>query len=351
MRQDRLHLTGDLAVLRNVHAIAPDQHRSAHRLLGAAGLFVGVSVMVVAISGLARRLDGIVPRPVVRGVQMVVACRLMLTGLRLGLLDGATHALRPLWGADGLMVVIGLLILTALLRRRLAWLGFILVFFGFIGAALAEPALLGSWRVSFWAPRLVVFDRAALEGVWLGGLPQLPLTVLNSVLAVSLLAGQIFPRNSDRTTPKKIAVSVGLMNLIACPLGGMPLCHGSGGLAAQHRFGARSGLSMVMLGAAKITAGLFLGGAALAWMRAFPTLVLGVFLLVAGIGFCRTSRCWVTPRDMLTASVMVCVNLAGGTLVRSFAAGVTIYLLWSVVRAAGPSASGLLTRSAWAKGD
>jgi MFS superfamily sulfate permease-like transporter len=147
------------------------------------------------------------------------------------------------------------------------------------------------------------------------------LTLLNSVFAVSFLANRLFPGNGTRSTPRKIAVSVGLMNLVACPFGGMPVCHGSGGLAAQHAFGARTGWSMIILGAVKLATGLWFGALALAWMQAFPHTVLGVFLLLAGVALARASRFWHGRSIAVVAIVTAGVTFATRALPIGFAAG------------------------------
>ena len=66
-----------------------------------------------------------------------------------------------------------------------------------------------------------------------GGLPQLPLTLLNSIVAVCQLSADKFPERP--ASPRRVAVSVGIMNLIGPWLGALPCCHGAGGLAAQVR--------------------------------------------------------------------------------------------------------------------
>jgi MFS superfamily sulfate permease-like transporter len=124
-----------------------------------------------------------------------------------------------------------------------------------------------------------------------------------------------------------MAVSVGLMNLLSCPFGGMPVCRGSGGLAAQYRFGARSGLSTVMLGSAKLLAGLLFGSAAAAWMLAFPSSVLAVVLLTAGAALARASSCWDTKVSLTIACVMVTAHMASGLLPLGFAAGWIAWIL------------------------
>ena len=56
--------------------------------------------------------------------------------------------------------------------------------------------------------------------------------------------------------------------------------HGAGGLAGQHRLGARHGASVVFLGICKIMIAIFLGKSALALFDAFPKSVLGIMLAI-----------------------------------------------------------------------
>ena len=101
----------------------------------------------------------------------------------------------------------------------------------------------------------------------------MPLTILNSVVALCALSSEYFPGKG--VGPRKVAVSVGLMNLLCVPLGGIPMCHGAGGLAAQYRFGARTGGSVLILGFLKIMIGVCFGGALLGLLQSYPVAVLG----------------------------------------------------------------------------
>jgi SulP family sulfate permease len=138
-----------------------------------------------------------------------------------------------------------------------------------------------------------------------------------------------------------VAVSVSLMNLLCCPLGGMPMCHGSGGLAAQYRFGARTGGSIVMLGGAKILLALLFGGSLLVWMRSYPQSVLGVLLLFAGLELVlvcrdqgRRSDFWVMA---LTGGVCLAVNTAAGFVVGLVVARL---LAWRVFHVSSENGNG-----------
>ncbi|KAK3403119.1 hypothetical protein B0T20DRAFT_450029 [Sordaria brevicollis] len=154
-------------------------------------------------------------------------------------------------------------------------------------------------------------------------LAQLPLTTLNSIIAASALASDLFPpsgypqlyyseESSSSAMPgawqdhfshtsdsfpdsdegpvplTPLSLSISLMNLLSAPFGCMPLCHGSGGLAAQYRFGARSGTSIILLGSAKLLLGLFFPGAGLLnLLEKFPKAFLGVMVLGAGVELAR----------------------------------------------------------------
>eukprot|EP00892_Ulva_mutabilis_P005948 jgi/Ulvmu1/3725/UM172_0003.1 len=132
----------------------------------------------------------------------------------------------------------------------------------------ATPKILRPVPADWWP----AFTRAAL--------PQLPLTLLNSVIAVTLLSRELFP--AVPLTMPHVAASVGVMNAVGPWFGCMPCCHGAGGLAAQARFGARSGAAPMLLGSVKLTAGLAAGSSMLPLLRAFPQPLLGVLLVFSG---------------------------------------------------------------------
>ena len=82
---------------------------------------------------------------------------------------------------------------------------------------------------------------------------------------------------------RRIALSIGLVNLALIPLGGLPSCHGAGGLAAQHLFGARSNVATLVLGAAKMLIAVTLGDALFEIVDVFPRSLLGVMLALTGV--------------------------------------------------------------------
>lgn len=134
-----------------------------------------------------------------------------------------------------------------------------------------------------WHPYVVVPGASAWKTGGIGaGIGQIPLTTLNSIIAVVHLSADLLP---SIKTPSitSVGLSVAGMNLIGCWFGAMPVCHGSGGLAAQYRFGARSGASVVFLGILKLIIGLFFGQTLVGLLEKFPGALLGVMVIAAGL--------------------------------------------------------------------
>ena len=97
-----------------------------------------------------------------------------------------------------------------------------------------------------------------LWGMLFAGIAQLFLTLTNVMIATVSLIKELFPEKDEKVTPSDLALNMGIMNIFTPFLGGIPLCHGSGGLASQYAFGARTGGSMILEGLLEIFLGLFL---------------------------------------------------------------------------------------------
>lgn len=175
-------------------------------------------------------------------------------------------------------------------------LGVALAFASAPAAALAALRF-GPSRVTAAAPTA----RDWINGITrAGGLAQLPLTTLNSVIAVSHLADSLYSgggsgepqprRNKARWRPSRVAVAVGLYNLLGGWFGAVPACMGSGGLAAQHKFGARGGAAPVLLGIFKISLALAFGSSLSSILRFFPSGLLGAMLALAGAELAAAAR-------------------------------------------------------------
>jgi hypothetical protein len=251
----------------------------------AAGVFVSISIMFLGVTGLLSWFTSAIPVPVIKGIQVGAGLSLMISaGAK------ATHDLswtRPSWDDNYLWVVFAFVCMLASAvfpRTPYALLIFIL---GLVMASI-QLSFDHEGRVPhfrFWQPYTQFPNLSEWKvGILEAGIGQLPLTTLNSIVAVIHLCADLFPDTPGPTpSATSIGLSVALMNLIGCWFGAMPVCHGSGGLAAQYRFGARSGSAVIILGIFKLLVGAFFGETLVGLLQTFPTALLTVMVLAAGM--------------------------------------------------------------------
>jgi hypothetical protein len=252
----------------------------------AAGLVVSFAVLALSVTGLLQWLHRVVPVPVVKGIQVGA-------GLSLAISAGST-LIQPLawhtpaldnrlWAAAAFLILI-----TATLIPRFPYA--LLVFL--LGLVLAvSQTTTATHTAAFWHPHPFIPSRETwLPSALDAALPQLPLTTLNSILAVTSLSASLFPSFPPPPSTTSLGLSVAFSNLIGCWFGAMPVCHGSGGLAGQYRFGARSGASIMFLGSVKLVLGLFAGEAVVPLLQRFPKSLLGVMVLAAGVELAKVGQ-------------------------------------------------------------
>ncbi len=253
-------------------AIASGGATSAGMICGA-GLFTGLFWFLAGTTRTVNLATRLAAKPIVRGIVLGLGLLFITEGIRMMLVT-------PWLG--GICLVITFVLLT---YPRFPAM-FALLVLGALAAYLLDPVhakQVLSMKPSFRLPdftfaRMTWSDFAA--GSLVLAIPQLPLTIGNAVIAIRAENNELFP---DRpVTDRMMAVSQGIMNLVSAPFGGIPLCHGAGGMAGHVRFGARTGGSLVMLGATMMALALFFSGSVGLLFQIFPKAVLGVILFFAG---------------------------------------------------------------------
>lgn len=154
-------------------------------------------------------------------------------------------------------------------------------------------------------------------------LPQIPMTIGNAVIAYVDLSKEYFPDRSEKVTFKNACISMALANFLSFFLGGMPLCHGAGGLAAHYRFGARTGGSNLIIGSIFLLLAIFLGNHILIVVQLLPMSVLGVLLLFAGGQLALTLIDIDGRKDLFVALIILGITLATN-LAAGFIVGIVI---------------------------
>ena len=160
-------------------------------------------------------------------------------------------------------------------------------------------------------------------------LPQLPMTLGNAVIAYADLSGEYFGEASRKVTCRGACITMALSNVVSFLLGGMPLCHGAGGLAAHYQFGARTAGSNLMIGSIFLVLAIFLGMGFLSILYLIPISVLGVLLVFAGGQLALTIIDLRDRKDLFVALFILGVTLASN-LAAGFITGIIVaYILKS----------------------
>lgn len=252
-----------------------------------AGFTVSGVVFLFSTTGLLWWFTEAIPIPVIKGIQVGAGLSLVISAG--GSLLQPLGWTSPSWADNLLWSLFAFVVL--LMTHQVSRFPYALVMFSL--ALMLSLCITGSdhlpslsiWRPMLSAPSWKDFKTGALDA----GLGQIPLTTLNSIIAVSYLSADLFP-NLPVPTVTSMGLSVAFMNLIGGWFGAMPVCHGSGGLAAQYRFGARSGASIILLGIFKIFLGLVFGESLVSLLGQYPKSLLGVMVLAAGLELAKVGE-------------------------------------------------------------
>ncbi|MGQ7791604.1 putative sulfate/molybdate transporter [Faunimonas sp. B44] len=246
--------------------------------IAATGLVLGLVLLVLGLTGTIGRLARFIPQSVSAGLQLGLGLSMVLLGARL-MLDS------PLLGISALLVLLALSRSSRLPAAPVV-VAAALALAGWNGMA-GLPAMPLEWTWPASVPLALSDFVAAIER---GLVAQLPLTLTNAVILTAALARELFPERSGRATERNLALSTGFANIALAPFGAMPMCHGAGGLQAQYRFGARTGLAPVLFGAMLLSAAFLFADGAVALFAAIPLAAIGALLAVAGADLAFSRR-------------------------------------------------------------
>lgn len=279
--------------------------------VGAAGLLTGALWFLLGMTGMAKRLREWVSDSVGAGI---------VIGLALSLFAVGTEMLAGDWVVGFTTLVVTLL----LLRQTVVPVMFLLLVSCAIVALVQDHSL--AKELAMIQPRFDLPSSSLGILSWndistallLLVLPQLPLTLGNAVVATARENNRLFPKRV--VSEKKLMLSTGVMNVGSAMLGGVPMCHGAGGMAAHVRFGARTGGAPIILGAILLVLALFFSSSIQALFRMFPLPILGVILMLAAVQL--ASGPWSVAKNsgnreklVIAATVLVCLwNVGAGFL-------------------------------------
>jgi sulfate permease, SulP family len=338
-------ITTPVQPMKVIGAYAIATAMTPHQIM-ASGILMGACLLFIGATGAITLIGKYIPKAAVRGVQLSTGTLLMAEGVKFMVGKARIQMLHqmaepylsvqqigpiPIGLAIG---VAGALLTLMLLENKKTPAGLVIVGVGvLIGLVAGTREGLGDIRPGIYLPAILPlgfpqgadFTFALLALV----VPQMPMTLGNAVIADMDLSINYFGKAARRVTGRALCISMALGNFLSALLGGMPLCHGAGGLAAHYRFGARSAGSNLMIGAVFILFTLLLGNRILALFNLIPMAILGVLLLFAGSQLALTILDIRERKDMFVVVLILGITLASN-LAAGFMAGILLaYLLRS----------------------
>jgi hypothetical protein len=268
-----------------------------------AGLAIGLTMLLLVKTGLIEWIAAWVPKSVVRGIQFGLGLQLASLALKdyvraestLGYwLAGSTFLLTLLLLGNRKIPPALVVILIGVAYAFVFKLDWTVITHSF---GLAAP----KWHV----PRPT--------DIWTGfvllALPQVPLSIGNSILATVQITHDLFP--SRPLNVRRVGLTYAVMNMVNPFLSGVPTCHGSGGMAGHYTFGARTGGSVVIYGTFYLLFGLFFSRGFGQLVQVFPLPILGVILVFEALALLLLARD-MTARKQDFAIVLLVGLVANG---------------------------------------
>lgn len=294
-----------LGLMALAHAWSPERIYTSAAVMGVIWLLIGAT-------GAISYLAGKIPNSVVRGIQISLGILLAVQGIEFAI-------------SSWLLGIISMGVILFFRMNRYAPASIILVVLG-IGIMAFKGELAGIGGFSFALPAITHFDPREIWPVLRdGGFAQIPLTAANAVIATSVMISEYWP--GRRVTERQLALNTGVGNLFCSFFGGMPLCHGAGGLAGQYYFGARTGGANLIEGAIEISLGLFLAGSIAALFSVFPMAIVGAMMIMVGMELMKFARKLEPESRAVLPAVTTVVFSVTVSMAIGFIAGLIVHYL------------------------
>jgi SulP family sulfate permease len=280
-------------------------------------LWMGILLLFLGITGLIRVIGKYTPKSTVRGVQLGVGVVLLIKGLKLILEPDPNLAIKAI-GPVSMSVILGIagLFLTFLLldNKKLP-AALVLVVLGImIGIFIGHPIKGAAFNWGIHLPKPIPYGWPSVDDLlWVLPvlvLPQIPMTIGNAIISNTDITHEYFGEQAKRATYRSVATSQGLADIAAFFFGGIPMCHGAGGLAAHYRFGARTAGSNVIIGGIFLSLALIFGENIVTVLKLLPFSLLGVLLVFAGLQLALMIQDLRERKDLFVALLMLGIALA-----------------------------------------
>lgn len=326
------------------YAIASDITASQ---IQSSSLLLGIVLLLIGGTSLISLIGRAIPISVIRGVQLSTGTLLVIKGIQL--MTGTSPFQQMYKMAEPFLTIqnlgpipvgvfiggiLSLVTLYLLDNRKLPAAVTVFAIGLIIGLVFHRPdSSTSAFGLNFTLPQFLPYGTPSLNdfsfALLILVLPQIPMTIGNAVIANTDLTAQYFPETGKKVTGRALCLSMALANVICYFIGGIPMCHGAGGLASRYRFGARTAGSNIIIGSLFLGLVILFGQNILGLLHFIPMACLGVLLVFAGIQLSLTLLTVQTRKDLFVVLIMVGITLAHN-LAAGFILGIiAAYLLRS----------------------
>jgi SulP family sulfate permease len=302
----------------------------------ASSLWMGILVLFLGTTGLIQTIGKYTPKSTVRGVQLGVGVVLMVKGLKLMIMPDpnlAVQSLGPL-SMSIILGAVGLVLTLFLLDNKKLPAAIVIILLGIaLGILIGKPLEAEAFNWSIHFPKLIPYGWPSLHDfLWVLPvlvLPQIPMTIGNAIISNTDVMHEYFGESAHRATYRSVSNSQGLADIVSFFLGGIPMCHGAGGLAAHYRFGARTAGANLIIGGIFVLLALVFGENMVAILNLLPFSLLGVLLVFAGLQLALMIQDVEERKDLFVVLLMLGIALATNLAVAFIAGIIVAYALKS----------------------
>nr|WP_319494855.1 putative sulfate/molybdate transporter [uncultured Desulfobacter sp.] len=293
----------------------------------ASAFLMFICLVVIGATRSMDKFSTYIPRSVIRGIQLSTGLLLMIKGMKMilgkALLKGADQVAEPYLriqfvGTIPITVIIGIcgiVVTLVFLNNKKLPAALIVIALGVcLGLILGTKHGFDTLKPGLHFPQLFPHGFPALPdftfALFAVVLPQIPMTLGNAVIAQADLSKDYFGDNAKKMTYTALCFSMAVGNLLSFMFGGMPVCHGAGGLAAHYRFGAKTAGSNLIIGGIMAGLALILGTGFLYVLFLIPMSILGVLLVFAGGQLALTINDMHTRNELFVIMIIVALTLS-----------------------------------------
>lgn len=293
-----------------IAVVAIAQHW-APSMVYASGFAMGIIWLIFALTGIIDWIAKLTPNSIIRGIQITLGILLVVEAFKM---------ISSWW----LLGIFSIFIVLLFKNNRFAPAAIVLITLG-IGIMFIKGQFQQMHQPAISFPYFTSFTfNEVWQTLFLAGFAQIPLTITNATISTSSLIKTYWPEKP--VSERKLSWNQGIMNIIIPFFGGMPLCHGAGGLAGQYYFGARTGGTNIIEGIIEVLMGLFLANAIAEIFSFFPSAIIGAMMFMVGVELTKFAKDIHVNKDIIIMSIVVIISLITN-MAFGFLVGLVIYYI------------------------